>query len=132
RIRLAGDLGLELLPDLSELRLDHRRRYFEVMRRRERVEQLALHLRTGQPGGLLLELRADEFLELIEAFQPERLGEVLVDLGLPFDLDRFDGDVEFGLLSAVLGDGVVLREGRLDDARLAGLGADDAVLEARN
>src|SRR3546814_3166133 len=43
-IFLMARFMLELLPDLGELGLDHRRRHFEIMARGELVEQLALHI----------------------------------------------------------------------------------------
>jgi len=36
---------------------------------------------------LLLDLAAQELLELVEALQTQRLGEILVRLGLGLDLD---------------------------------------------
>jgi hypothetical protein len=77
-------LGLELLPDLLELGLDHRSRHFEVVIGGELVEQLALHLRAGQarpiPARAAPVIRP---LSLSRLSMPERLGEVLVDLALP-------------------------------------------------
>jgi hypothetical protein len=129
-IILAGDLGLELLPDLRELGLDHRRRHFEVVLGGELVEQLALHLRAGEPGGLLLELDLEHLLELVEAVEAERLGKVLVDLALALDLDLLHGDRELGILALEVLRAVVGREGDLDGPGVAGLGADELVLEA--
>ena len=126
---LAGFV-LELLPDLAELGLDHRGRHVEIVRRGELVEQLALHLRAGQTGGLLLELAAQQALELLEAFEAQVLGEIVVDLGFARHLHRVDGDVEGGVLALEVLGRIVGREGDLDLALLAGLHADELVLEA--
>ena len=48
----------------------------------ELVEQAALHVRAGQPVQFLLLLVADQAVQLVEALQAERLGEIVVDLGL--------------------------------------------------
>ena len=83
---------LELLPDLRELGLDHRRRHREIVALGELVEQLALHVRAGEAVELLLDLALDQLLELVEPGQAQRLGELVVDRALGRDLHLGDGD----------------------------------------
>ncbi len=96
----------------------------------EPVEQLALHLRAGQAGGFLLELALEQTLELVEALEPERLGEVLVDLGLAGNLEFLDGDVEFGLLPGEMLGRIVLGEGHGDGLLIARFHAGQLLFEA--
>ena len=56
-------------------------------------------MRAGEPGGLLLELTAQQTLELIETLETEALGEIVVDLGLAFDLHLLDDDRELRVLA---------------------------------
>ncbi len=75
RIGLMRGFMLELLPDLGELGLDHRRRNREIMALGELVEQLALHVRAGEAVELLLDLALEQLLELIEVLEAERRGQ---------------------------------------------------------
>src|SRR3546814_18973411 len=74
-----SDLMLELCPDLLELGLDHRRRHREIVAGGELIEQLALHVRAREAIVLLLDLALEQPLQLIEALEPERGREFLVD-----------------------------------------------------
>ena len=89
-IFLAARFLGQLLPDLGEFGIDHAGRHIEIMPGGQHVEQLALHLGAGQPGGFLFQLAAQQALELVEAFQTEALGEIIVDLGFAGHLDRLD------------------------------------------
>ena len=70
------------------LGFDHRDRHREIVALGELVEQLALHVRAGEVVQLLALLIADQALQLVEALQPERFGEILVNLGLARGLHR--------------------------------------------
>ena len=71
-------------------------------------------------------------LQLLEVVEAERLGEFLVELGLAGDLHRLDRDVERRRLALQLLGRIIVREGDLDLALVAGLGADQLLLEARD
>ena len=102
----------------------------KLVRLLELVEQLALQLRARGVGVLAADLRADELLQLRDAFGAERLGEVVVDLG-PHGRGHFlHRDGEGRVFAGQRGDRIVVREGGDDVALLAGLGAGDALLEA--
>ena len=76
--------------------------------------------------------RADRLLELVERFDADRLGELVVDDEVARRLHRLDRHIEArGLAGQVLGE-VVARERDVDGLLLAGLDADQLVLEARN
>ncbi len=120
---------LKLLPDLLELGIDHLAGDREVMARRQRVEQLALHLRTRQARRFLLQLRLEQFLQLVETLEAQRLGELVVDLGLARDLHRLHGDVELGFLAGEVLGGIILGEGDRDGLFLARLRAGQLLLE---
>ena len=79
---------------------------------------------------LLALLVADQALQLVEALQPEGLGEILVDLRLASGLHRLDGDREGRVLAGEIGHLIVGREGDLHLALVARLGADELVFEA--
>ena len=81
-VRLMARFVRSCAEDVLILGLDHRFRHREIVARGELVEQLALHVRAGEAVELLLELAADQALELLEVVEAERLGELLVDLGL--------------------------------------------------
>ena len=67
RIRIAHGFLLELRPDLLELGIDHGPGDFEAVACSKLIEQRALHLGAGHAGGLLLELRLHDLLELLKA-----------------------------------------------------------------
>ncbi len=69
---------------------------------------------------------------LASEFQPERLGELVVDGDGLRRLDRLHRDVELGVLAGQLLGRIGLRERHLDGALLARRGADELILEARN
>ena len=119
----------ELRPDLVELGFDHRGRNLEVMIGGQLVEQAALHVRAGQAVQFLLELALDQAGQLLEAFEAERLGEIVVELGLARLLHLADDDVEGrGLACEILGT-VIFGEGHVDHGFVIGLQADELVLE---
>ena len=99
------------------------------MRGGELVEQCALHLGAGEPGGFLLKLAAQQALELFVAFQPERLGELVVEPGLALDLHVLDGDVEGDRLALEVLGRVIGGEGDVDRAVFTGLHPDELFLE---
>jgi hypothetical protein len=122
----------QLLHDVLKLGFDHRRRDREIMLFGELVEQPPLHVGARQAVQLLLDLAADQPAQLLEALQPERLGELLVDLGFAGGLHRLDGHREARRLALELGGLIIGRELDLDVPLLAGLGADQPLLEARD
>ena len=93
-IFLMARVMLKLGPDLVEFGLDHAGRHVEIMRSGQLVEQLALHIGTGQDVMFLLDLALQQLLELVQTFQSQRLGEIIVQLGFVSVQDRLDGDVE--------------------------------------
>ena len=72
----------KLVHDVLEFGVDHRLRHRKVVPRGKLVEQLALHVGAREAVQFLLLLVADEAAQLLEALEPERLGEILVDLAL--------------------------------------------------
>ena len=96
----------------------------------ELVEQLALQLHARGVGVLAADLRADQLLQLRDAFDTERLGELVVDLGTHGRSDLLHLDGELRGFAGQRGDRIVVGEGGDDIALLAGLGAGQAVLEA--
>ena len=131
RIRIAHGFLLELRPDLLELGIDHGRGDFEAVARSKLIEQRALHLGAGHAGGLLLELRLHDLLELLKAVETEALGEILVDLGFGFDLQRLHDDIESRFFAGEVIGLVIFREGDGDGLFLARLHADQLLFEAR-
>ena len=100
-----ADFMFQLLPDLVELGFDHRRRHVEIMRGGELVEQLALHIGARQAVHFLLDLILHQLFQLVEAFEAQRLGELVVDLRFGGNLDFLHRDGEFGLGSFQIGTG---------------------------
>ena len=126
------EVHLDLRPHRRELLLDERLRQLEGVFRVERVEELLLELAPRMGVVVALDRAADCVLELVERLHAEALGELVVDLDLARRLDLLHGDVELGLLAGEVRGAVVRREGDLHLAALAGLGADELLLEARD
>src|SRR5690606_29940070 len=78
----AGEVGVDLRPDIVELGLDQLGRRLELVGLVERVEQLALGLLAGDGAVLALDLAAHDLAQLLRAFEPELLGDLVVDLQL--------------------------------------------------
>jgi hypothetical protein len=76
----------------------------------ETVEQHALDALARGAGEFGRQPLARGFLQLVERFQAERLGELVVDLGLLRRFDQGRGGFELGRLAGQLLAGVVLRE----------------------
>ena len=76
----------------------------------ETVEQRALDALARGAGELGDQPLARGFLQLVEQFQAERLGELVVDLGLAGRFDQGCRGLELGRLAGELLAGVVLRE----------------------
>ena len=95
------------------------------------VEHVALELALDVVLLVLLQARGDVLAQLGERVEAGRVGgEVVVELGQALDLDLADGDVEGrGLAGQLLG-AVLVGEGDLDQALVAGPGADELLLEA--
>ena len=123
---------LELGPDLLEFGFDHAGGHVEIVIGRQQVEQRALHLGAGLPGAFLLELAAQQALKLVERFETERLGEIIIGSACARDFDGLDGDVESGGLTLEVFGRIVIREGHGDGLFIACLGADQLFFEARN
>ena len=128
----ALEVVLQLLPDGGELVVDQRRRQLELVRLLQLVEQLALQLQARGVGVLAGDLRADQLLQLRDAFGAQRLGERVVDLRTHGRGHFLHLDGEGRILAGQRGDRIVGREGGDDIALIAGLGAGDAFLEARD
>ena len=129
-VGLVRRLVLELRPDLAELGVDHRRRHREVVALCELVEQLALHVGARQPVVLLLDLAAQQLLQLIEALETQVLRELVVDRVLARGRHRLDDEVEGRRLPGELLGGIIVGEGDRDLLLVARLDAHDLVLEA--
>ena len=98
-------LVAKLAEDVLIFGLDHRLRHREIVPRGELVEQLALHVGAGQAVELLLLLVADQAAQLVEALKAERLGEILVDLGLAGGLTALTVTAKSAALPFSLSDG---------------------------
>ena len=120
----------KLRPDLFELGVDHAFRHFEIMTSSQRIEKLALHLRAGKVDGLLLQLAAHQFLELVEAVEAEILSELVINLGLCFDLHLFYSDVELGILACQIFGLILFRESDCDGFLVTGLHANQLLFKA--
>ena len=88
RIGLVARLVAELVEDVLIFGLDHRFRHREIVPLGELVEQLALHVRAGQPVQLLLDAGRGSGPSAARGLEAERLGELVVDLGLAGGLHR--------------------------------------------
>ena len=90
--------------------------------------------RNSLVDALLVELEhalGDVLAQLLERVEAGRVrGEVVVEVGQVLVLDVLDLDRELRVLAGDVLGAVVLGERRLDDALLAGDGADEALLEA--
>ena len=126
---LSGFL-LQLGPDLFEFGIDHGLRHGEIVARGKLVEQLALHLGARQAVGFLLDLGAQQFLQLVQPVEAEILREIVVDLGVGFDLHLLDRDVEFGILAGEMRGLVIFGEGDGDGLLIARLHARQLLFEA--
>ena len=131
-IVFAFGLVAKLRHDILIFGLDHRRRHVEIMAVRELVEQAALHVGPSQAVQFLLLLVAQQALELIEALEPETLGERVIGLGRSGHLDRGGGDGEHGRLTLQIGCRIILGKGHRDVAAFARLDPDETVLETRD
>ena len=123
---------LELAPDLIELGFHHRRRYRKVMRFRQMVEQLAFHIGACEPVQLLLDLTFEQATELLEIFEAQCLGEIIVCNGSLGSLYLLDDKVERRLLTLQVGNVVIVWKRHVDLLFVAGFHADQLILEARN
>ena len=94
------------------------------------IEQLALHLRTGETGSLLFQLAAEQFLELVEAVDAELLGEFVVDLRFGLDLHLLHLDIELGFLALQVFSRVIFGEGYGDGLLVTGLHTHQLLFEA--
>ncbi len=98
----------------------------------EAVEQRALDALAGRTGEFGDQALARGFLQLVERFEAERLGEFVVDRGLAGRFDQGRRGFELGGLAGELFAGVVLRERDLQGAGFARADADQLLLETRN
>ena len=130
RIGFMAGFMLKLLPDLVEFGFHHAGRNVEVVRSRELVEQLALHVGAGQAVMLLLDLALEQILELVETFQTQRLGEVVVELGLVGVQHRLHGHVEGRGLAGEVRGAIIFGEGDFDGLFFALLHAAELLFEA--
>ena len=126
------EIAVHLVPDVGELGLDQLRRRLERVGGVELVEQLALDLLARHRAELALDLAAHDLAQALERFEAEILGGLVVDLELAGLRHFLDGDVEGRFLAGQIGGVVVFREGHGDQLLVAGLGADQLVLEARD
>ena len=126
----ALEVAVDLVPDVVELGFDQLGRRLELVGRVERVEQLALDLLAGHPAVLALDLAAHDLAQPLQRFEAELLGRLVVDLELAGLRDLLDLDVEGRFLAGQMRGGVVLGERDGDGLLVAGLDADQLVLEA--
>src|SRR6266704_5839432 len=98
----------------------------------ETVEQRALDALARRTGEFGDQAPARGFLQLVERFEAERLGELVVDGGLAGRLDQRCRGLELGGLAGELFAGVVLGERDLQVTGFAGADADQLFLKARN
>ena len=124
------EVAVDLAPDVVELGLDQLRRRLELVGSVELVEQLALDLLARHRAELALDLAAHDLAQALQRFQAEVLGRLVVDLECAGLGHFLDGDVEGGFLAGQMRRLVILREGHGDLLLVAGLGADQLVLEA--
>src|SRR5216683_3318234 len=75
---------------------------------------------------------ARRFLELVERFEPEGLGELIVDRSLLRRLDQRRGGLKLGRLAGELLAGVVLRKRNFQDAGFARRDAEQLFFETGN
>ena len=97
----------------------------------EPVEQHALDALAGSAGKFGGQPLARGFLQLVERFQTERLGELVVDLGFLRRFDQGCRGFEFGRLTGKLVVGIILRERNFQRAGFARGDADAAVPRSR-
>ena len=96
------------------------------------VQQLPLQAAADDAAVIPAELVADRLLQALEIVEAHLLGERVVERGGDRLVDLLDLDREHGVLAGELGVAVVRGEGHVDRPLLAGLGADQLVLEAGN
>ena len=89
------------------------------------IEQRALHRRAREAGGFLLELALDQAAQLVDAFEAERLGEIVVRDEIGSVLHRLDDASELGVLPGEVCRRIVSGERHSDRALIAGLHADE-------
>ena len=128
---LMSRLMLKLGPDLGKFGFDHRRRNVEVVTLCQLVQQFPLHIGAGQAVMLLLDLALHQLAELIDAFEAKRFGELVVGLRLGLVENGRHLDVKGRRLALQALDIVVLGEGHFDDLFIAGLEADELILQVR-
>ncbi len=78
----------------------------------------------------LLDLALQQLLELVETFQTQRLGEIIVQLGLVGVQDCLDRDVEGRFLASEMRSAIILREGDGDGLLVALLHAGQLFFKA--
>ncbi len=124
------EVAVHLAPDVGELGLDELGGRLELVFGIELVEQLALHLLAGHRAELVLDLAAHDLAQAVERFEAERLGRLVVDLERAGLRHLLHGDVEGRFLAGQMRRAVIVGEGDGDLLLVAGLGADQLVLEA--
>ena len=123
-------IAIDLRPDVVELGVDELRRRLERVGRVELVEQLALDLLARHRAELVLDLAAHDVAQALQRLQAKVLGGLVVDFQRAGLGHFLDGDVEGRFLAGQMRRLVVFREGHGDLLFVAGLGADELILEA--
>ena len=117
---------------IGELGFDHGGRQREAVGGVQRIQDAALQMQAAGGVVVVFDLVAHPVLEGGQIVQAQLLGQLVVDLGFFRRLDLFDGDGEDRVFAGQFGGMIFGGEGHLDIALLAGLGADQLVLEAGN
>ncbi len=131
-ILFIGGFLLKLRPDLFELRIHHAFWNIKIMASGKLIKQRSLHLRAGQASGLLFQLTAQQFFQLVEAFKAQIGRKFIVDLRFGFDLYGFHRDIELGFFSSEMIGLIILREGDLDGFFIASFGAGQLLFKTGN
>ncbi|OIQ69817.1 hypothetical protein GALL_485780 [mine drainage metagenome] len=98
----------------------------------EAVQQQALDPLTGRAGEFGRQPLARRFLQLVERFQAERLGKLVIDDGFLRRFDQGRRCLELGRLASQFRVAVIRREGDFQGAGFARGDADQLLLEAGN
>ena len=98
----------------------------------EPIEQCALELLPRSAGMFALQAVLDAVAQLLKRFQPERLGEVVVDRDRAGRLHRARRHGERGVLAGQRRRRIGVGEFDIEGAAFAGLDADEVILEAGN
>ena len=131
---LAGALHLagQRLPDAVEFGLHQLLRQIKAVKLVERIQHIALELHHSHLAKFLGYPGLDHVLELDQILKANLLGKYIINRGFHRLLNRCHLDRKFRRLARQFLDAVSFREGHLHGLLIAGLGARQLVLKARN